>query len=309
MQFYTDSLGLTDSAFTLLRDLIKERLGLFYDDGKRDLLVDKLSPLVIERGFSSFLDYYYLLKYDETATREWDRVMDALAVPETYFWREMDQIHALVNELVPAYVAGHPAVPVRIWSAACASGEEPLSIAMALAEAGWFEKAPIKIYASDASSQAIARAREGLYGERSFRNLPPELQRRYFIQHPSGRWQINPDLHARISWQQANLMVEKDMAPLAKAPFIFCRNVFIYFSQESIRQTVDRFYHYMPLPGYLFVAAAESLLRITSNFKLQEIQGAFVYIKQNRPLKGPTKPTSPEQPGRERLAVDPAARP
>ncbi|HEX8088167.1 MAG TPA: protein-glutamate O-methyltransferase CheR, partial [Blastocatellia bacterium] len=103
MAFYADTLGLTDSAFTLLRDLIHERVGLFYENGKSDLLKDKLSTLVIERGFNSFLDYYYLLKYDAGAEQEWRRVTDALSVPETYFWREMDQVRALVNVIVPQY--------------------------------------------------------------------------------------------------------------------------------------------------------------------------------------------------------------
>src|SRR5215468_1253722 len=99
MRFYADSLGLTDGAFSLLRALIHERTGLFYENGKSDILTDKLAPLIIERGFSSFLDYYYLLKYDPQSGDEWRRVIDALSVQETYFWREMDQLHSLVDLL------------------------------------------------------------------------------------------------------------------------------------------------------------------------------------------------------------------
>ena len=83
MPSYAETLGLSDSAFTLLRDLIHERTGIFYDDSKSDLLTDKLSPLVIERGFGSFLDYYYLLKYDSQGEAEWKRVIDVLSVQET----------------------------------------------------------------------------------------------------------------------------------------------------------------------------------------------------------------------------------
>ncbi|HVF88656.1 MAG TPA: CheR family methyltransferase, partial [Blastocatellia bacterium] len=139
MAFYAETLGLSDSAFALLRDLIHERIGLFYENGKSDLLSDKLSPLVIERGFSSFLDYYYLLKYDAGAEREWKRVMDALSVQETFFWREMDQVRALVEVIVPEFFSARRAQTLRIWSAASATGEEPLSIAIALNEAGWFD--------------------------------------------------------------------------------------------------------------------------------------------------------------------------
>ena len=76
---------------------------MFFDNGKSDLLIDKLSPLVIERGFSSYLDYYYLLKYDPSARAEWQNVMNALSVQETYFWREFDQVRALVQTLVPQW--------------------------------------------------------------------------------------------------------------------------------------------------------------------------------------------------------------
>ena len=100
----TGSLGVTGGADRLLRDLIHERTGLFFDNGKGDILTDKLSPLVIERGFTSLLDYYYLLKYDEAAQDEWLSVMNALSVPETYFWREMDQVRALVETVVPKLV-------------------------------------------------------------------------------------------------------------------------------------------------------------------------------------------------------------
>src|ERR1041385_5021032 len=143
MHANADTLGLSDSAFALLRDLIQERTGLFYDNGKSDMLIDKLAPLVIERGFSSFLDYYYLLKYDAEANEEWKRVADALSVQETFFWREVDQVRAVVEHIVPEHFATPRAQPLRIWSAACATGEEPLSLAMALTEAGWFERAPI----------------------------------------------------------------------------------------------------------------------------------------------------------------------
>lgn len=262
----------------LLRDLIHERTGLFYDNGNYDLLTDKLSPLVIDRGFTSFLDYYYLLKYDTETDEEWRRVINVLSVQETYFWREMDQVRSLVNHLVPELHVTSRFGPLRIWSAACATGEEPLTIAMALNEAGWFERLPIEIYASDASTKAIEKAQNGLYRERSFRNLPVDLRNKYFIEEQAG-WRVTPNLSGRIKWTTANLIADREVAPLATANVIFCRNVFIYFSPDAIRKTVGLFARSMPKPGYLFVAASESLLRITTDFELKEIGGAFVYVK------------------------------
>src|SRR4051794_27601792 len=130
MAFGSESLALPDGLFSILRDLIRERLGIHYEPSKRDVLADKLSPRAIECGFSSFLDYYYLLKYGPGSDDEWPQVMDALSVPETYFWREVDQVRTLVNLLIPQYARAHRDRRIDIWCAACASGEEPLTIAM-----------------------------------------------------------------------------------------------------------------------------------------------------------------------------------
>ncbi len=269
---------LSVNEFTILRDLIHERIGNFYSDDKRELLEDKLLSVVIESGFDSFLDYYYSLKYDNTG-EEWQKLKEAIRVPETYFWREIDRIQALVDTLVPEYFATGTLKPLRIWSAACSSGEEPLTIAMLLNEAGWFKRAKIEIIASDMSKQGIEKAKQGIYTPYSLRNLPDAMRAKYFKQIEEKKWQISPDLPARINWTTANLMEKSDIAGLATVNVIFCRNVFIYFSDEHIREIVNRFYEFMLNPGYLFVGASESLLRITTDFDLQEISGAYVYVK------------------------------
>jgi chemotaxis protein methyltransferase CheR len=277
----SQNLVLPEGTSTLIRNLINERTGMFFDNGKSDLLIDKLSPLVIERGFSSYLDYYYLLKYDSGARSEWQEVMNALSVQETYFWREIDQVRTLVQTLVPQWHAEHGNSPLRIWSAACATGEEPLTIAIALNEAGWFERASIEIVASDASSNAIDRAGRGIYRQRAMRSLPPHLRDRYFEQRDAD-WRIRSDIHARVKWSLANLMEEDQIAPLAASDFIFCRNVFIYFSESAIRRAVHSFARFMRPPGYLFVGAAESLLRLSTDFTLTEVDDAFVYVKREK---------------------------
>ena len=277
----SQNLALPEGTTGLIQSLINERTGMYFDNGKSDILIDKLSPLVIERGFTSYLDYYYLLKYDAAATSEWLNVMNALSVQETYFWREFDQVRTLVQTLLPQWHAQNSNSTLRIWSAACATGEEPLTIAMALNEAGWFERASIEILASDASSKAIDRATQGVYRERAFRNLSPHLRARYF--QPDGScWRIRNDIHSRVKWEVANLMEPNQIAPLATADFIFCRNVFIYFSESAIGRVVRSFARFIRPPGYLFVGAAESLLRVSTDFTLSEIDDAFVYVKREK---------------------------
>ena len=289
MQYRVDSLGLSGGVTPVLRDLIHRRLGLFYDATQFDQLADRLAPLIVAKGFGSFMDYYYFLKYSED-DQEWRRVIDALAIHETYFWREIDQLRAVVDYVVPQ-LAKRDHVPLRIWSVPCATGEEPLTLAMLLSEAGWFERLPIELLASDASPDAIGRARQGCYGQRSFRNLPAALREKYFVARDN-QWTVDPELHRRISFDVVNLVVEDEVRRHASAPIIFCRNVFIYFSDESIRRTVRVFEHAMPAPGYLCVGASESLLRRTLAFELQDIGGAFVYVKDTSGVAPNSLPSS-----------------
>lgn len=276
MQYRADSLGLSGGVTQVFRDLIHQRLGLFYDTDQFDLVADRLAPLIVARGMGSFMDYYYFLKYAEEPD-EWSRVMDALAVHETYFWREVDQLRALVNCVVPQ-LAENRTTPLRIWSVPCASGEEPLTLAMLLDQAGWFDRLPIEIVGSDASPLAIARARQGVYGQRSFRSLPPAMLHKYFERRDNG-WSVAPDLRQHVSYDIANLVAEDDVRRHASASIVVCRNVFIYFSDESIQRTLGVLERSLPVPAYLCVGAAESLLRRTASFELRDIDGAFIYVK------------------------------
>jgi len=263
----------------LLRDLINAHTGMFYDGERMTHLRDRLAPLALERGFDSLLDYYYLLKYDGTAAEEWRRVIDALSVQETYFWREVDQVQALTRRILPSLVAAGRR-SVRIWSVPCATGEEPLSIAMALEEDGWFDRLAIEIYASDASEAALRKAETGRYGPRAFRQLPPPLQEKYFDPVAANTWTVKPALKSRVSlWNRVNVVQLQEVAALAAADVIFCRNLFIYFHETTVRLVAEHFADCMRTPGFLCVGAAESLLRVTTRFDLQDIGGAYVYVR------------------------------
>src|SRR5262249_30833164 len=150
-----------------------------------------------------------------------------------------------------------------IWSAACATGEEPLTIAIALAEQGVLGSEKLEIYGSDVSEHALKVARQGVYRERSLRNLPQTLRDKYFLPNGKDEWRVRPDIHRKVHWSSVNLM-SAEAAGLANSRFIFCRNVFIYFSPGAIRKAVKSFSDFMPRPGYLFLGAAESLMRVAT---------------------------------------------
>jgi chemotaxis protein methyltransferase CheR len=268
------AIGVPEPVPPLLRDLIHERTGMFFEAARFDTMLEKLEGRAIAQGCRSFLDYYYLLKYEDQHEVEWRRVMDAFSVQETYFWREFDQIRALVEVVVPAWFKQTTA-PLKIWSAACATGEEPYTIAMALQEAGWGAH-PIEIRASDASEAALEKARAGIYRERSFRTLSADLRQKYF-RPVTGGYEIDRSIASRVRFQRANLVVPAEIADLANASVVFCRNVFIYFSPAAITRVVGSFAVHMRPGSHLFIGASESLLKLTRDFDLAEIQQAFVY--------------------------------
>jgi chemotaxis protein methyltransferase CheR len=269
----------TDPAMGLLVDLIHNQTGLRFDESRKAMLVDKLIQRLKEGQFYSITDYYYFLKYDPNADEEWMRLQSVLAVNETYFWREFDQISAAASLIIPRLQHERPHKPVRIWHAACASGEEPYTLAMVLNENGGFQKGSIEIFASDFNQLSLDKARMGIYRQRAFRSIPPNMMARYFTPAGTGQYQISPDIQKRVNFKYLNLMDEQSVTNMGTFDLIFSRNVFIYFSEEAMRQVVTWFHQVLPPEGYLFTGAAESLLRLTNLYKLVEIGTAFAYQK------------------------------
>ena len=268
------TIRVSESVAHLLRDLIHNRTGMFFEDTRMDFLMEKLQPTAQARGYTSFLDYYYALKDNQQG--EWDQAWEALSVQETYFWREMQQIEALVEIIIPNWFR-KCSLPFRIWSAACATGEEPYSIALAINQSNW-RNHPIEITATDASLAALEKAVRGVYREKSFRALPAVMRQQYFETVPEGM-RLSPEIKAKVRFQRANLFESGDIAPLARVEAIFCRNVFIYFSRHAIRQTVAMMAAKMLPGGYLFVGASESLMKLTADFELREVGGALAYVR------------------------------
>lgn len=250
-----------------------------------------LSPLVVERGFNSFKEYYEFLQRQDRSSTEWTRVITALIdrVTASHFFRYMSEIHLLVNEIMPRIVSVNGGLPVRIWSAACARGHEPLTIALALDQAGWYERAQIEIYGTDINSAAIEHAQQGIYDWNDIYYvlsvLSPEKVLRYFKYDVwTGRWRVTPELHRRVKWKVANLSFREDIEDLAGSDVIFCRNVLGYISDSARREMSRLFIKRMRGVGYLFVGEEPGprLQETLSSFELHEMQEVKVFVKRSR---------------------------
>lgn len=272
------ALTLTPQVFIILRALIEEKTGIYYGDPDRELLAERISSRAEEAGFDSLLDYYYFLRYDPAGNAELEALIEHLVVQETYLFREVDQLRALVSHFIAPRV--RQGARVRVWSAACATGEEPLSLAMLLAEQGVLDG--VELVASDISHRALERARTGHFSRRSLRALGPSLSFPRWLQVcGEGAVQVSPTLVKKVAWKRINLMDEAAIEGLGCFDVILCRNVLIYFGNDTTRSVVDRLSARLVPAGVLVVSVTESLLRIGTSLVCEERDGVFFYRRSD----------------------------
>jgi chemotaxis protein methyltransferase CheR len=272
-------LELPDDVFRLLRDAIYKRSGMWFADSSKYLLQKRLSPRARELNFDSFQKYFYFLQYDPRADSEYDQIYDLVTTNETYFFREPAQLTAFVEEIIPDLLSKKSVKKIRIWSAGCSSGEEPYSLAMLLSEAGWYEHASFEIFASDINQQVLGRARKGQYRENAFRATDPTVRERYFNRETDNSWRIKDEIRNRVQFGRLNLYDEARVSLLGHLDLIFCRNVIIYFDDSSKRVVVTNFYNRLIDGGYLLLGHSESLISLSTQFKLRHLKNDMVYQK------------------------------
>lgn len=272
-------LDLPDDIFRQLRDEIYKRTGMFFADSSKYLVQKRLSPRARELNFDSFQKYFYFLQYDPRSDAEYDHIFDLITTNETYFFREPAQLTAFAEEIVPELLGRKAVKKLRIWSAGCASGEEPYSIAILLQENGWFKQASIEVFGSDLNQQVLARARRGVYRENSFRATSQILREKYFMRQPDGSWQISDEIRNRVSFGRMNIYDHARVSLLGHLDVVFCRNVIIYFDDASKKMVINNFYQRLVDGGYLLLGHSESLISLSTQFKLKHLKNDMVYQK------------------------------
>lgn len=265
---------LKEQTFKQLRDFIYERSGIFIPDSKKYLIENRLSKRIEERRFKDFEEYLAILKNNET---ELKGLFDAITTNETYFFREHQQVEVLINNLVPEILKAKGTNDIRIWSAACSTGEEPYTIAMVFRE-----KLPhirFELFASDISDAVLASAKKGVYSSYSVRNVPSMLLDKYFRKNGQMSYELDPSLKKFVHFTNINLMDEKKVRSVKGMDVIFCRNVLIYFDDRAKQKVVSLLYDCLRQGGYLFVGTSESLHNITRAFKPSIFEKVIVYQK------------------------------
>lgn len=256
-----------------LRSMIEREVGIHYNDADAAIFADKVAVRARDRGYDSLLDYYYLLRYDDPEGRELAALIDTIVVNESYLFRETGQLKLVTRELIPSMVRAKGRA--RVWSAACASGEEPFSLAMMLRDSEALEN--VEIIATDVSERCLERARRGVLSQRAIRPIAPSPVGTRWFQSQEGQIRIAPEIVSAVHFRRMNLLDRASIEALGKFDVIFCRNVLIYFSEPTSTEIIATLHNALVPGGILFVGVSESLLRLSTPLVCEEKEGVFFY--------------------------------
>jgi chemotaxis protein methyltransferase CheR len=271
---------LDEEAFRLLRDLIHEKFGLYFDENQRPSLRSRLQNRLASRGLRSFEDYFHDLRFGPDRAEELQSMVSHLTNNETYFYRELPQLKVFADHVLPQIKerkarAGERTL--RVLSAGCSTGEEAYTLAMIVFDSGhFFWNWDVEVTGLDVDQAALDKARKGVYQHNSFRGLAPELKTRHFTTVGTSA-QVKEPIRRLVTFRRGNLVEPASFEGLAPLDAIFCRNVLIYFSDAMILRAVRIFRNILAPGGYLCLGHAESLSRITDLFQPVRFQGAMAY--------------------------------
>jgi chemotaxis protein methyltransferase CheR len=262
---------LTDAEFSLFQKLVYREAGIWLSGTKKALVSGRLARRLRHFGFTSYRQYYNCVVQQPDA--ELIQMLDSISTNETHFFREPAHFGFLQQEVFPRWLvqagAGRRARRIRVWSAACSSGEEPYSIAMTLLAESAFSGWDIEIVASDISTRMLERAQAAIWPMAKSKEIPPHFLRSFMLKGvgvQSENMKAGREIRSIVKFHRIN--INDDAHPIP-GPFdlIFCRNVLIYFDTGSKQRAVRRILGHLAQDGYLFVGHAENLNTISDEVR------------------------------------------
>lgn len=271
---------LSDELFDKFIKFIYKKTGLHYEYNKKYFVEKRIEKRAEALEMETINEYFMMLKFSQDST-EFYKLINDLTVNETYFFRDFPQLSNFAEEVLPLFVKEKEnRKKIKIWCAACSTGEEAYTLSIILQEMlGNYEDWEIQILASDINTEVLQHARIGLYDRRSIKDVPDEYLEKYFTTRHD-KYLINLNVRKPITFKKLNLMDEKDISNINGCDFIFCRNCLIYFNDESRKSVLSSFYEALNPGGIVFLGHSESVGRISSAYKAQRIGDTIVYSKQ-----------------------------
>lgn len=266
--------------FDQFRQFLQDACGIALGDNKQYLVSNRIRRLLEEHKLASFSDLVRALKVGGSRQLR-DQVIDAMTTNETFWFRDIYPYEYFKSHLLPALMANNKMLgPIRIWSAACSSGQEPYSISMMVEEykrqsMGVLTR-PVQIVATDLSSIVLDQARKGEYDRLSIlRGLPTDRLERYFDQPSENLWRIKPFVRERIEFKALNLL--DAYGSLGRFDIVFCRNVLIYFNADLKRQILQKIHASLKPQGVLYLGSSEGLSGAADLFEMVRCEPGILY--------------------------------
>lgn len=277
-----DSSGLSRKAFDELRAFIYDQTGIYFRDNKRYLLESQVGRRLKQLDLSSFEQYIELVQNGRRHT-ELPALVNAITINETFFFRHPQQYEAIAEELLPRLIEANDHRPVRIWSAACSTGDEPYTMALLIREKVHprFPNARFEIIGTDINTEVLQTAREGVYGAYAVRNIPPAYLQKYFTQQED-QYVLSPTLREMVRFKHLNLTDRHTISQFRHFDIILCANVLIYFDDDTKQSVIANLYNSLRPGGYLFVGTSETLHGVTRAFQPTRLNDSIAYKKEDR---------------------------
>lgn len=297
------SVRLTDAGFPRLKSRIIERTGHFYYQDKDDLLWERVCRRLRATGLSGSDQYLKFIDDPISGPTEWARLEAEITIGETFFFRYAEQFAALRNTILPEIIERKRGEKrMRIWSAGCATGAEPYSVAILVSEllGRNLESWRINIVGTDINESFLASARRARFGKWALRSLSPEDRERYFLAAAPDQWQLRPEFRALVRFERHNLLSLLDgTSPLQFSEFdlILCRNVLIYFHPDTVAQVVLSLRDCLRDGGWMLLGHAEPNPVFSSMMTVLNLPGTVAYRRGSSevPVAPPPPPSHPVQ--------------
>ncbi|UGB30214.1 CheR family methyltransferase [Metabacillus sp. B2-18] len=263
-------------ALKQLAQLVYEYCGLNYLNN-----ISSLEAKISKRLEQLSVTLWSYMRLLEENPKEWDILVELLTINETYFYREDKQLHVFQNKVIPILKKERALEqPIKIWSAACSTGEEPYSLVMMLNDLDVTLEDKVTITATDINKKVLQTATNGIYHKKSlsFRRIPQKWLDTYF-EETENHYSVKKDIQDTITFKYLNLLDEENMRNEGLYDVIFCRNVLIYFDAETVKKVATSFYHSLKKGGYLFLGHAENISTMGIGFETISTDGTFYYRK------------------------------
>lgn len=258
---------ITESEFGKLATYIKNNYGIKIKEEKRPLLTGRLQNVLLQKGFANFTEYIEYVTADKTGEAV-ATLLNKITTNHTFFMREAEHFTYFREKVLPLLACTVKDKDLRIWSAGCSTGEEPYTLAMIIDEFFGKEKLfwDTKILATDISTDALNKAKKGIYNNDKLTSLSPEWKLKYFKSYNDESSILIDKIRSEVIFRKFNLMDE--VFPFKKKfHVVFCRNVMIYFDEQTKRNLVNKFYNSLEYGGFLFIGHSESLNREYTKFR------------------------------------------